>query len=160
MTMRKTRENPKCDVKQTFCFQKFVDNAKQWFVFTPQANFPAHNLNFHWRSPFKIFSSLLTFGYILHSSDNEEIQWKPLIMFVNRDFTSALFFLLKQNSILNFFSDPSRSGQLQYLWPIGSRWRKFEHKLFRPKLTWFLKLTLGHSSYVMRKTKENPIKVS
>ena len=29
--------------------QKFVDNAKQCFAFTPQANFPAHNLNFHWR---------------------------------------------------------------------------------------------------------------
>ena len=28
-------------------FQKFVDNAQQCFTFTPQANFPAHNLNFH-----------------------------------------------------------------------------------------------------------------
>ena len=35
--------------QQTFCFQKFVDNAQQCFAFTPQANFPAHNLNFHWR---------------------------------------------------------------------------------------------------------------
>ena len=34
--------------QQTFCFQKFVDNAQQCFAFTPQANFPAHNLNFHW----------------------------------------------------------------------------------------------------------------
>jgi hypothetical protein len=36
---------------QTFCFQKFVDNPQQCFAFTPQANFPAHNLNFHsrWR---------------------------------------------------------------------------------------------------------------
>jgi hypothetical protein len=31
------------------CFQKFVDNAQQCFAFTPQANFPVHNLNFHWR---------------------------------------------------------------------------------------------------------------
>ena len=30
-------------------FQKFVDSAQQCFVFTPQANFPSHNLNFHWR---------------------------------------------------------------------------------------------------------------
>jgi hypothetical protein len=29
------------------CFQKFVDNAQQYFAFTFQANFPAHNLNFH-----------------------------------------------------------------------------------------------------------------
>ena len=27
----------------------FGDNAQQCFAFTPQANFPAHNLNFHWR---------------------------------------------------------------------------------------------------------------
>ena len=30
-----------------FCFQKFVDNPQQCFAFTPQGNFPAHNLNFH-----------------------------------------------------------------------------------------------------------------
>ena len=30
-----------------FFFQKFVDNAQQCFAFTPQSNFPAHNLNFH-----------------------------------------------------------------------------------------------------------------
>ena len=35
--------------QQTFCFQKFVNNAQQCFAFTPQANFPTHNLNFHWR---------------------------------------------------------------------------------------------------------------
>ena len=29
-----------------FFFQKFVDNTNQCFAFTPQANFPAHNLNF------------------------------------------------------------------------------------------------------------------
>ena len=29
--------------------QKFVDNAHQCFAFTPQAIFPAHDLNFHWR---------------------------------------------------------------------------------------------------------------
>ena len=36
--------------QQMICFQKFVDNAwdpnaQQSFAFTPQANFPAHNLN-------------------------------------------------------------------------------------------------------------------
>jgi hypothetical protein len=62
-------------ISWTFCFQKFVDNAQQCFTFTPQTNFPAHNLNFHlrWlgsRLPFKIFSTLrnqrtdfLTFPY-------------------------------------------------------------------------------------------------
>ena len=34
-------------VKQTFEYKKFVDNAQQCLAFTPQANFPAHNLNFH-----------------------------------------------------------------------------------------------------------------
>jgi hypothetical protein len=28
-------------------YEKFVDNALQCFAFMPQANFPAHNLNFH-----------------------------------------------------------------------------------------------------------------
>ena len=39
-----------CWVMSTsFLFLKFIDNAHQCFAFTPQANFPAHNLNFHWR---------------------------------------------------------------------------------------------------------------
>ena len=33
--------------QQTFEYKKFVNNAQQCFAFTPQANFPAHNLNFH-----------------------------------------------------------------------------------------------------------------
>ena len=50
--------------QQTYCFQKFVDNPQQCFAFTPHANFPAPNLNFHWgwrwsRLPFKIFSTLV-----------------------------------------------------------------------------------------------------
>ena len=44
-----TRQNNAGCCHQTFCFQKFVDNAQQCFVFTPQANFPANNLNFLWR---------------------------------------------------------------------------------------------------------------
>ena len=36
-----------CKVISTkiFFFQKFVNNTQQCFAFTPQANFPAHNLN-------------------------------------------------------------------------------------------------------------------
>ena len=47
---------------QFFCFQ-----SQQCFAFTPQANFFAHNLNFHWRwwnwlqVPFKIFSTLINY---------------------------------------------------------------------------------------------------
>ena len=37
------------DVNKIFYFQMFADNAQQCFAFTPQANFPAHNLNIHWR---------------------------------------------------------------------------------------------------------------
>ena len=38
-------------ILKTFCYQKFVHNTQQCFACTPQANFPAHNLNFHrrWR---------------------------------------------------------------------------------------------------------------
>ena len=35
--------------QQTFCFQRFVDNAQQCFAFTSRATFPAHNLNFRWK---------------------------------------------------------------------------------------------------------------
>ena len=35
--------------QQTFCFQKFVDITQQCFALLPQVNFPANNLNFHWR---------------------------------------------------------------------------------------------------------------
>ena len=49
-----------------FRFQKFVDNPRQCFAFTPQTNFPVHDLNFiggegdgiESRLPFKIFSTL------------------------------------------------------------------------------------------------------
>ena len=33
----------------TFCFQKFVDNHQQCFALPLQVNFPANDLNFHWR---------------------------------------------------------------------------------------------------------------
>ena len=32
--------------KHSLCLQKFVDNVQQCFAFTPQENFPVHNLNF------------------------------------------------------------------------------------------------------------------
>ena len=43
--------------------KNFVDNTQQYFDFAPQANFPAHNLNFQGdgiesRLPFTIFSTL------------------------------------------------------------------------------------------------------
>ena len=43
------RQNINGWCQQTFCFHKFVDNDQQCFAFTPQANFPTQNLNFHWR---------------------------------------------------------------------------------------------------------------
>ena len=35
--------------QQTFENKMFVDITQQCFVFIPQVNFPADNLNFHWR---------------------------------------------------------------------------------------------------------------
>ena len=32
--------------QQTFENKKFVDNTQQYFAFTPQTNFPTHNLNY------------------------------------------------------------------------------------------------------------------
>ena len=53
-------------VNKLFYFQKFVDNRKQCFAFTPQPNFPTHICIFNegegdgieFRLPFKIFSTL------------------------------------------------------------------------------------------------------
>ena len=39
--------SPSRSFEQTFCKKKFANNAQQCFAFTPQANFPTHNLNFH-----------------------------------------------------------------------------------------------------------------
>ena len=41
------RQNIAGCFQQTFCFQKFVDKDQQCFAFTPQPNFPTHNLNYH-----------------------------------------------------------------------------------------------------------------
>ena len=35
--------------QQTFEYKKFVVIAQQCFALFPQVNFPANNLNFHWR---------------------------------------------------------------------------------------------------------------
>ena len=41
------RQNIAGHCQQTFENKMFVDITKQCFAFTPQANFPTHNLNFH-----------------------------------------------------------------------------------------------------------------
>ena len=80
--------------QQTFCFQKFDDNAQQCFAFTPQANFPAHNLIFsegksdgiESRLPFKIFSTLSCYLYegadapIKHKVVQESLTLFPLLV--------------------------------------------------------------------------------
>ena len=40
------RQNVAGSCQQTFENKEFVDITQQCFAFTPQANFPAHNLNF------------------------------------------------------------------------------------------------------------------
>ena len=45
-------------VNKLFCFQKFVDITQQCFALLPQENFPANNLNFHWRESDEIKSRL------------------------------------------------------------------------------------------------------
>ena len=43
------RQNIVWRCQQTFCPKSFVDSTQQCFAFTPQANFPAHKLDFHRR---------------------------------------------------------------------------------------------------------------
>ena len=46
-------------MSKTFCFQKFVDNAKQCFAFTAQSNFSdSEGDEIESILPFKIFSTL------------------------------------------------------------------------------------------------------
>ena len=49
------------NVQQTFENKNFVDNSRQCFVLLPQVNFPANNLNLHWRQRWwdRIFSTLM-----------------------------------------------------------------------------------------------------
>ena len=58
--------------QKKICFQKFVDNTLQLFAFTPQANFPAHNLNFHWRWRWwnRIQATNLNFFYFIRTRVN------------------------------------------------------------------------------------------
>ena len=65
------RQNIAWWCQQTFCSQMFVDNSQQCFAFTPQANFPTHNLNFHWRWRWwdqiqATFINLFYFTWYLH----------------------------------------------------------------------------------------------
>ena len=59
--------------QQTFCFQKFVDNAEQCFAFTPHANFPAHNLNFHWVKVMGSNSGYLLKSFLLYLESRDSI---------------------------------------------------------------------------------------
>jgi hypothetical protein len=46
LCLPQARQNITGRYQQTFEHKKFVDHAQQCFAFTPQTNFPAHNLNF------------------------------------------------------------------------------------------------------------------
>ena len=53
----------------------FVDNDQQCFAFTPQANFPAHNLNSHWRWRWRdpiqaIFESFFYFNHAAYGTES------------------------------------------------------------------------------------------
>ena len=69
--------------QQTFCSQKFVENDQQCFAFTPQANFPANNLNFNWISRWwdQILAIFFLFFYLTKNM-NFENYLTPLWYFV------------------------------------------------------------------------------
>ena len=82
--------------QQTFGYKKFVDNAQQCLAFTPQANFPRHDLNFEGegdgiksRLPFKIFSTL----HILSVHSSKQILERPEIHAVTDCYQSRFDFL-------------------------------------------------------------------
>ena len=58
----------------------FVDSAQQCFAFTPQANFPAHNLNLHkrWWDQIKA-----TFQNVFYFNTLEQIEKHQMINFAS-----------------------------------------------------------------------------
>ena len=82
--------------QQTFCFQKSVDNAQQCFAYTPQENFPANNLNFHWRwrwwdqiqanfqNLFSFFFKWKSFSERLRWSSDWKLTFKGSIWWINK----------------------------------------------------------------------------
>ena len=66
------------DVNKLFVFKSLLTIAQQCFAFTPQANFTAHNLNFHWRLRWwdQIQAiSLNIFYFTTKVSDNQNYKW-------------------------------------------------------------------------------------
>ena len=92
-----------------FFFQKFVDNDQQCFAFIPQANFTAHNLNFHWRWRWwdeiqTIFLNLFYFNLNLTASalrsDKPTIFFKIILRFVFNQNTNLRDILSKAKLLL------------------------------------------------------------
>ena len=110
--------------QQTFCYQKFVDNAQQCFAFTRQANFPTHYLNFYWRwwdriqATFKIFSTLTAKGV------NQEKCFSRLSNNCNM-YKSFLFCkkeILWEGHISQFFDITYLVTSSNILWPSHNIW--------------------------------------
>ena len=66
----------------------FVDNAQQCFAFTPQANFPAHNLNF---LSLKVKVMVSNPGYLL----------KPFLLYPKK-IGSGTAFVMKHRNDFNY----------------------------------------------------------
>ena len=63
--------------QQTFCIEKFVDSTQQCSAVSPQANFPAHNLNFYWRwRGWDWIQTIFLKSFLLYSSN----RWKTEIL--------------------------------------------------------------------------------
>ena len=68
--------------QQTFEYKQFVDITKQGFASTLQVNFPAHNLNFHWRWRWSdwIQAIFLNIFYFTYKPINDKISKKKSIV--------------------------------------------------------------------------------
>ena len=104
--------------QQILCFQKFVDNTQQCFAFTPRANFPAHNLNFHWRRRWRGSNpSYLLKSFLLYIHTSE------VLIFIINNHNNPFFLQVRDispstndNKFYTFIIKPWNINQQQQKW--------------------------------------------
>ena len=111
--------------------------TKQCFAFTPRANFPAHNLNFHWRWMWlnQIHASFWNLFYFTVISNYHESLQKQQIVYKQRHFISC------SSTIEHNDWNDERNIKLNFWW---KKYWKLLPRLFRKlNLKWAI-LDLNH----------------
>ena len=126
-----------------FLFYKFVDNAQQYFAFTPQANFPANNLNFpgnDWRWWDWIQAIFLKLFYFKNLTQHDE-SVNEMILEIVPPWSKRTVYELDNKAIRNFlvglklfFNAKSSLPLWSSKWQIGHKKWFLNTNLFLVKL--------------------------